>query len=370
MVVALGRFDGVLRAAAEHLARTVPAKLVVIEPSAPGRPLEPPGEPHGDRLVYAVDPADGARLAAILAEAESRLGPVRGVLVGELDGTEPVPRACLAALEASENDRRFAAVRDRQGALRAALGDRDLELCLRLLSRDPLAAGAGLGLSAALDRTAEALAGEEERAGGPQWASLSWIAAAGTAEDGAGVADLDAGTALDQLLAYGLAARFIASPLDPWTMLARLASPQPAPGPVMEEAGGPAGRPGERHARPKLRNPYAAPASDLERALTEMWQDLLGIDRVGVHDSFFDLGGDSLLGAQVLARVRQRFGVDMPLAGFFELPTPAGLAGRIEAARPAAEAELESARLESMLARLEGLTPAEVERMLTERGAS
>ena len=119
-----------------------------------------------------------------------------------------------------------------------------------------------------------------------------------------------------------------------------------------------------------LRNPYVAPAGEMERRIVEMWQELLGVEPVGIHDSFFDLGGDSLLGTRVLTRVRQQLGVEVPLAALFELPTPAGLAARVEAARPAAEAAGESDRMSHVLARLEELTPEEVERMLAERGAA
>ncbi|HEV7517077.1 MAG TPA: phosphopantetheine-binding protein, partial [Thermoanaerobaculia bacterium] len=83
--------------------------------------------------------------------------------------------------------------------------------------------------------------------------------------------------------------------------------------------------------------------------------------------SFFDLGGDSLLGTQVITRVRDAWGIDLPLPALFELPTPAALAARIESLRP--EGETEGEKIARMLARLESLSPEEVERMLAERGA-
>ncbi len=356
-VVALGRFAGGLREAAEHLERTAGATIATIDGGA-----DPATAPAADRLAFVADPADGARLGEIFAEVESRLGPLRGVLIGDLDAADPVPRAPLVALGAGECDRRFAIVRARQAALLAAVGDRQLEICLRLPAREPLAAGAGDGMLTALDLLAAALAAEAERAGGPPAASLAWLEPG--SESAAEVAHLAPGLALDRLLAYGAAARFVASPLPPWTARAkRLAAPAAtAPAAAGHAAG--------RHPRPKLRNPYVAPASELERSLTAMWQELLGIEEVGIHDSFFDLGGDSLLGTQVITRVRERFGVDVPLAALFELPTAGGLAARIEAERPVDDGVSEPERLERMLARLEDLTPEEVERMLAERGAS
>jgi acyl carrier protein len=52
-----------------------------------------------------------------------------------------------------------------------------------------------------------------------------------------------------------------------------------------------------------------------------IWQDFLGIGQIGIRDSFFALGGDSLLAARVYAQVRRDFGVDLPVARMFELMT-------------------------------------------------
>ena len=77
---------------------------------------------------------------------------------------------------------------------------------------------------------------------------------------------------------------------------------------------------------------YRAPATSTEAAVAEIWSEVLGAERVGAGDDFFDLGGHSLLGMQVLSRVRQRFGVELPVRAVFEAPTPAALAARIDTA--------------------------------------
>ena len=97
--------------------------------------------------------------------------------------------------------------------------------------------------------------------------------------------------------------------------------------------GGGTGRGLTHHPRPGLRTAYAEPAGELEAMVAGLWQRLLGIDRVGRHDSFFDLGGDSLLATQALTRVRDAFGVDVPLPDLFAEPTPAGLAALLEKRR-------------------------------------
>jgi amino acid adenylation domain-containing protein len=74
------------------------------------------------------------------------------------------------------------------------------------------------------------------------------------------------------------------------------------------------------------------PRTPVEELLVGVWTDLLGVDRVGIHDDFFELGGHSLLATQVTSRIRQVLGVELPLQAVFELTTPAQLAGRVEAA--------------------------------------
>ncbi|MCY1078995.1 beta-ketoacyl synthase N-terminal-like domain-containing protein [Archangium lansingense] len=81
-----------------------------------------------------------------------------------------------------------------------------------------------------------------------------------------------------------------------------------------------------RHPRPALRTAYVAPRTEQEEAIARILQEVLGIDPVGIHDSFFDLGGHSLLATAVVGRLRDTFGVAVPLQSLFEAPTVSQLA--------------------------------------------
>ena len=84
--------------------------------------------------------------------------------------------------------------------------------------------------------------------------------------------------------------------------------------------------------RPDLDGAFVAPRTELEARVAAIWAAVLDLDEVGVHDNFFDLGGHSLLATRAVSRLRETFGVDLPLRPLFENPTVAGLAESVEAA--------------------------------------
>jgi hypothetical protein len=100
-------------------------------------------------------------------------------------------------------------------------------------------------------------------------------------------------------------------------------------------------RPASAHARPELANPYAAPEGELEGAIAGVWQEILGIDRVGRHDNFFDLGGNSLAGLRITRALRDRVGAAVAAGlsdvSLYEAPTVAALARLLEEVGAGAE---------------------------------
>ncbi|MEU5891634.1 amino acid adenylation domain-containing protein [Streptomyces sp. NPDC047461] len=84
--------------------------------------------------------------------------------------------------------------------------------------------------------------------------------------------------------------------------------------------------PDPEHTRTAVGPAYAAPRDDTERIVAEVWADVLGLDRVGLDDSFFDLGGHSLLATMAVSRIAQRLGREVELRTVFEHPTVRGFA--------------------------------------------
>jgi acyl carrier protein len=87
--------------------------------------------------------------------------------------------------------------------------------------------------------------------------------------------------------------------------------------------------PPPNRAEPELTAAFVAPRTPVEALIAEVWQEVLGVDRVGVYDDFFALGGHSLFATQIIARLRQALQIELPMHSLFETPTVAGLTDSI-----------------------------------------
>ncbi|MEG3918362.1 amino acid adenylation domain-containing protein [Microcoleus sp. T3_A4] len=110
---------------------------------------------------------------------------------------------------------------------------------------------------------------------------------------------------------------------------------------------------------------FVAPNTPVEKVLTGIWAEILGVEKIGIHDNFFiDLGGHSLLATQIISAVRDTFGVDVPMRSFFESPTASEQAAAL-VENPAQRENVENTA--QLLLSLAELSDEEVERMLAEK---
>lgn len=82
--------------------------------------------------------------------------------------------------------------------------------------------------------------------------------------------------------------------------------------------------------RPSLDTEFVAPRTGLERTIAAIWCDVLQLERIGIHDTFFDLGGDSLALSQVQGRLQLQLGTELSIVALFEHPTIHALAGQLD----------------------------------------
>lgn len=117
-----------------------------------------------------------------------------------------------------------------------------------------------------------------------------------------------------------------------------------------------------RHPRPTQANAYVAPRQEIEQSIADIWQELIGIEKVGIYDNFFELGGHSLLAVQTISRLRETFQVELPLRTLlFEAPTVAELATVITGSQPKPK-ELD--QMAHLLAEVENLSLEEIQAQL------
>ena len=115
--------------------------------------------------------------------------------------------------------------------------------------------------------------------------------------------------------------------------------------------------------RPDLEQPYAPPQGDIEALLAQIWEDVLNLRPVGIHDNFFDLGGHSLAASRVVSRVLKHFQLQISLQSLFQVPTIAQMAALITEHQGE---QLKDGELERILDELESLSDEQAQRMLAE----
>ncbi|MCE9667447.1 SDR family NAD(P)-dependent oxidoreductase [Myxococcus stipitatus] len=342
-----GGLGGVGLRLAEFLARRHQARLVLVGRSGVGedqdghrqqavRALEAVG---AEVLVARADVADEAQLRAVLAQAEARFGALHGVIhAAGLAGDAAV--ALLGGMEPSTCAPVFHAKVHGTYALERALAGRSLDFVLLVSSNASVLGGLGLGAYAAANAFLDAFATMRSRRPGPRWSSVTWD---GWPAEASG-AGKTVQTSIDQFAMSPAEAveafrRVVESPLAGQVVVstgnldARVAQWVRREGAGGKKEGG-----GTLHARPTLGTEYVAPTDDVEHALVRVWQEQLGLEQLGIHDNFFDLGGNSLLWLKIVGRLKRELGRDVPLTSVFEAPTVATLAKKLGTAPAQAEA--------------------------------
>ncbi|WP_329440762.1 SDR family NAD(P)-dependent oxidoreductase [Streptomyces sp. NBC_01426] len=340
--VVTGGFGGIGRTLAGHLARTAGARIALLgrRPVADGDG-GPAAEFLGDLrargtevLCLRADVADAHSLAEALERVRETFGGIDGVL-----HAAGVPGGGSVELRDDDEARavfaaKTAGIRNLLAALRPGEAG-TLLLCSSLATLVPTYGQADYAAANAY----LAAAGEAEDARGERRViTVNWDmwASVGMASDAEVPADLRA--LQERMLAGALTpaqgTRAFAALLEGpggQSVVARAGAEVADDGTLRLTAEPAAARPSNTLLpRPELATAYTAPGTPTEERLAEIYGEMLGIDRVGIHDDFLDLGGHSLLAAQVVARLRAEFGVDVPARAFFEGGRVADLAVDIE----------------------------------------
>ncbi|HYO57344.1 non-ribosomal peptide synthetase/type I polyketide synthase, partial [Archangium sp.] len=347
----LGRMGLVL---AEYLAAAVRARLVLVGRSAfPERgEWEAWLKAHGEEdetsrkiqrllalekqgaevLVARADVSRPEEVEAVLARVRERFGGLHGVLHGAANiGREVFLPSWEADLQACENQ--FRSKLHGMLVLREALRGQALDFVLLQSSLSSIWGGPSFAAYSAANRFLDVLAALESRAASTRWLSVNWdrwdfdgseqgrTLAAGQL----GVLPMTAAEGVEafrRILSGGKVSNWVVS-AEALEATLVVWGQREAPAALVKQALVEAS---SSHQRPELGTEYVAPRNEVEAALAGIWAELLGMQQVGIHDSFFQLGGHSLLGVQLCSRIHEQFQVAIPLRNLFESPTIAGLA--------------------------------------------
>ncbi len=287
------------------------------------------------------EPGNAEALAGAFGRIEKRFGPIHGVVhslgvdaLADLAGVDEVQPAAWAV----ELERLEAQV----AALEAAAEGRALDFVIAESSLAGVLGSFGRVRVAMANALVDAHAQRAAR-DGRGWTSVAWDRwTDGPVPEGDDLwitaGELPA--ALERVLALAGEPGVLVSTGDLEERIRQAAAPAP------EEAAA-----AQLYARPDdLGTAYAAPENELEERIADVWQSLLGVDHVGVHDDFFALGGHSLLATQIIARLKDMFELELPLKVIFEAPTIAKLAVLVEEAILAEIEELSEDEAEALVA--------------------
>ena len=286
-------------------------------------------------LILKADAADAGQMKEAVQKTLQVFGRIDGVvhaagLVGD--------RAFKSIAEISAQDWQTQFAAKVFGAMNLAEALEDIDVGFVLLQSSMAAILGGLGFSAysAANAFLDSFMQQQNKKGKTRWLSINWDGwnfdrETGENVIGAEIARLailpDEGVKVfERLFSYrGLSQAIIStgdlqSRIDKWLKLATL----------HKDAEGGDSAEVSLHSRPDLATAYVEPRSDLEKEIAAEWQQLLGIEPIGMYDDFFDLGGNSLMGTQLISHLRETFRVELPLRSLFEDPTIAGVSKIIE----------------------------------------
>jgi acyl transferase domain-containing protein len=287
-------------------------------------------------LCVQADVANREQMGLAIENAKERFGAIHGVIhaAGLLGESTLRP---IEALLPDLCQQQFAAKVDGLVILEELLRDVTLDVWLLTSSLSAVLGGYGYGAYASANAFMDAFAVGKRREGRAPWVSINWDhwqfapvpAQRGAAPGGVAAhalrpeegATVFAGIVLSQGLTSQGLTQILISTSDLDARIARWIMPESrTPPPKLRGASPPASD------TAPSRTLHVAPRNDLERSLVSLWQELLGVEQVGIHDTFLDLGGDSLFTTRLLSTLRESGTVALPLTVLFEAPTIAGLA--------------------------------------------
>jgi NAD(P)-dependent dehydrogenase (short-subunit alcohol dehydrogenase family)/acyl carrier protein len=340
-------------------------------------------------MVVTADVTVRDEMQAVIAEVKERWGKIDGIIHGAAN-LAPAAFRHIGDIDKKNGNSHFQAKAHGLLVLEDLLRDEQPRFVILLSSISSVLGGLGLTAYAAANMFLDAEAQRQNRKGETHWLSINWDAwdftAPVTPPDA--ISATHGGEAFKRILASAheqvvVAATPLPARVDKWIKLTNVAATRAESVQVMAAVAASGNGSGiqsqqvtnQVHARPELSTQYAPPRTETEKKVTAVWEHLLGLAPIGIHDKFFELGGHSLLAIQLLAQLRETFAMDLPVQRIFEAPTVSQLSDSIDrdrAAMPDTKVDENGDgddSLASMMKLVEGLSEAELDELLSEAEA-
>ncbi len=375
-----GGLGGIGLTLAEYLATTVNARLILIGRSAfpehetwqtwlaehdeqdrvsqKIRKIQAFEQEGADVLILSADVSSEEQMQGVIARTEQHFGQIHGVIhaAGVLN------EEAFTAIEQMKKDdceQQFTPKITGTLVLEKLFREKSLDFCILMSSLSSVLGGLGFAAYSSANAFLDAFAQKQNRYDDTLWLSINWdgwnvddVQSQETPSLGADVAELaitrrEGVEAFERILSQHDIAQMVVSTGDLDSRIEKWVIRPSLPKQEAEKEETSAG--GQHQERPDISSDYAAPQNEIEQAIITIWQELLGIEPIGIHDDFFELGGNSLLAVQIKTRLCDMFQIDLPMSALFEEPAAASLARKIKAAQqeaPVAEEAPEKAETE------------------------
>ncbi len=364
-VVLLGRRAFPEREAWENWITDHPADDPIVQTIHRLKEIEAAG---GQIWTFTANVANEDQMRRVIAHVEQTLGPIHGVFhaAGVVGNQSFVP---LSDLTPEICQQQFEAKVEGVQVLENVLNDSQVDFILLQSSLSAVLGGLGFGAYAAANAFMDGFVHRANaRDHHMKWRTINWEGwdfnpdnQQGTPGLGKEVREFNLTPeegieALQRILNYPTIPQVVVSTGDLESRFQQW---------VEQKKGEEQPAAGNQYERPNLTTPYVAPRNDLEKEIAAVWEELLGIKGIGVYDDFFDLGGNSLTGTQLLSRLRSRFNAELPLKDLFENPTIAGVAQMLEKEQ---QGDTQKDKLASLLEQVEKLSDEEAKKLLNNEG--
>ena len=354
-----GGIGGIGMILAEHLAKTVQAKLILI-----GRSKFPPREEWSEWLAshnaqdsisqkihkirklealgsevlnICADVANLQQMQDAIAQALKKFGQLNGVIHGAAITGE---KSFQTIVKASKTDceQQFQPKVKGTLVLAKTLEKLELDFCILMSSLSSVLGGLGFVAYSSANSFMDAFVHQHNQTSVVPWVSVNWDGwqvmevAKPNKSVGSSLAELailpeEGVNVFQRILSTNALHGIVVSTanlqdrINQWVNLKPLQQSDKSKKPELSSS----------HSRPKLATFYIAPRNQTEQTIAKIWQKTLGIEQIGIEDDFFELGGDSLIAVQVINKLRETFQTELPIEAILNTGTIAKLSESIQA---------------------------------------